>query len=100
MDQKNVLEDSLSLDELRKQIDEVDSQIVALYEERMIISEGIAKAKMAMNKPIFDESREQIKLDGVVAKVKDEKNSEGIKNVFRVLMDESKKLQRIVTEGK
>ena len=52
----------MTLEELRIQIDEVDSKLIELYEKRIEIAENIAKAKMEINKPVFDPEREKVKL--------------------------------------
>ena len=38
----------------RKQIDEIDSQIVKLFEERMEVANEVAKYKMETGKAVFD----------------------------------------------
>ena len=43
--------------ELRDEIDQIDSQIVDLYERRMAISEEVAEYKIAVGKKIFDKQR-------------------------------------------
>ena len=44
--------------ELRDEIDQIDSQIVDLYERRMAISEEVAEYKIAVGKKVFDKQRE------------------------------------------
>ena len=55
--------------ELRDEIDRIDSEIVALYEKRMQISQEVAEFKISTGKPVFDKEREQSKLDTLVQKV-------------------------------
>ena len=43
----------------RKQIDEIDSQIVKLFEERMKVANEVAKYKMETGKAVFDKEREE-----------------------------------------
>ena len=52
----------MELTELRKQIDEIDEQIVALYEKRMDISSQVADYKIATGKKVFDKARENEKI--------------------------------------
>ena len=49
----------------RKQIDEIDSQIVKLFEERMKVANEVAKYKMETGKAVFDKEREEQKLDSL-----------------------------------
>ena len=51
-----------SLEEYRKQIDEIDRKLIALFEERMQVSGGIAAYKRAHALPILDQKREEQKL--------------------------------------
>ena len=47
----------------RQQIDEIDSQIVELFEKRMEVANEVAKYKMETGKPVFDKEREDQKLE-------------------------------------
>lgn len=60
------------ISELRKKIDEIDSQLLPLFLKRMECSHGVAEYKRANNIPILDKEREQQILDGKMAKVSDE----------------------------
>ena len=50
----------MSLEDLRKQIDELDTRIVKLIAERMAVTRDIGKEKMEAGKPIEDKAREQV----------------------------------------
>lgn len=43
--------------ELRDEIDEIDRNLVALFEKRMTISEEVARYKIANGKKVFDKER-------------------------------------------
>ncbi len=90
----------MDLPELRKQIDAIDSQIVALYEERMDVSRRVAQYKIGTGKKVFDRQREAEKLAAVKAMTHNEFNSRGIQELFEQIMSMSRKLQyRILTES-
>lgn len=89
----------MTLEELRLQIDEVDSKLIELYERRLDIAENIAKAKMEINKPVFDEAREKDKIAAVRNKTVKEENKDGVEELFVFLMNKSKERQRIVANG-
>ena len=60
------------LKELRVEIDRIDREVVALFEERMGISKEVAEYKIATGKKILDKERENIrygKLDATDAQV-------------------------------
>lgn len=81
------------LGELRNRIDEIDEQIVALYEERMEVCKGVAEYKLANGKKVFDRAREDEKLQKVSGLAHNEFNSHGIQELFEQIMSMSRKLQ-------
>ena len=48
----------MGLLEYRQQLDEIDAQIVKLFEERMSISEKVAEDKIHSGKRVLDRKRE------------------------------------------
>ncbi|MCH5255950.1 MAG: prephenate dehydratase [Lachnospiraceae bacterium] len=83
----------MNLLELRKQIDEIDKQIVALYEQRMDISSQVADYKIETGKKVFDRERELDKLRNVKELTHNEFNAHGIQELFEQIMSMSRKLQ-------
>ena len=89
----------MDLQELRRKIDEIDSQIVSLYEQRMDISKEVAEYKIETGKKVFDKVREEEKLRAVKALTHIEFNSLGVEELFEQIMSMSRKLQyRLLTE--
>ena len=62
----------MDLQDYRKQIDEIDDQLVKLFQQRMEVSEGIAAYKKERGLPILDAGREHEKINSVCAKVSPE----------------------------
>ena len=86
--------------ELRDEIDKVDKQIVALFEERMQISEDVAKYKIANGKKVFDKDRERSKLETLKGLADNDFNRHGIEELFQQIMSMSRKLQyQLLTEN-
>lgn len=83
----------MDLLDLRKQIDGIDEQIVALYEKRMEISRQVAEYKIETGKKVFDKVREEEKLRKVKSLTHNEFNSHGIEELFEQIMSMSRKLQ-------
>ena len=81
------------LQELRKQIDEIDDAMVALFEKRMSIAEQVAKYKIETGKPVFDEAREQEKLQSLGEKTHTSFNCCGIQQLYQQIMSISRKRQ-------
>lgn len=61
----------MTLEELRKQIDEIDDGILKLFLLRMSCAKEVAEVKREQNLPIFNEVREDEVLDGVAARAGD-----------------------------
>jgi len=81
------------LQELRKQIDEIDDAMVSLFEKRMSIAEQVANYKIETGKPVFDEAREQEKLQSLGEKTHTSFNCCGIQQLYQQIMSISRKRQ-------
>lgn len=79
--------------ELRGQLDEIDKQIVDLYEKRMEICSQVGEIKIEAGRKIFDKQREMEKLAAVAADVEDEFYKKGVTELFEQIMSVSRKLQ-------
>lgn len=83
----------MKLDEIRKEIDEIDSELVHLFEKRMEIVKDVAKFKQKENMPILQFGREQAVLQKAREKTKDEQLKDKTAFFFQTLMDISKNSQ-------
>ena len=81
------------LDELRIQLDQVDEEIVRLYQERMELCDQVGEYKIKSGKKVLDREREQEKLQDVGGKVVGDFQQKGIREVYTQLMSLSRKLQ-------
>ncbi len=82
-----------TLEELRSRLDEVDDQIVDLFEKRMDLCEQVGAYKVENGMKVFDRTREQEKLQDVKSKASTEFNKKGIEELYQQLMSMSRKLQ-------
>lgn len=82
-----------NLMDLREQLDEIDEQIVALYEKRMDICEQVGEIKVEEGRKVFDKQRELDKLATVTSQVSDEFRKKGVRELFEQIMSVSRKLQ-------
>ena len=86
----------MSLDDLRKKIDEIDARIVELIAERQSISKEIGKGKNKTSKLIEDRERELKVLRNVRGLARDNKISPSdIESIYRQIIDASKKIQGV-----
>jgi len=68
--------------ELRDEIDVIDKQIVALYQQRMQIAAEVAEYKIETGKKVFDKDREMEKLATLSALGDSAFNRHGIRELF------------------
>ena len=88
------------LKELRVDIDRIDREMVALFEERMGIAKQVAEYKIATGKKILDKERENQKLKAVKALTHNDFNSHGVEELYKQIMGISRKLQYQLMEEK
>ena len=87
------------LQEIRKEIDRIDTEIVKLFEERMECCKNVAESKIETGKKVFDQHREQQKIASVMAMTHNDLNAKGVEELFGQIMSISRKLQyRLLAE--
>jgi chorismate mutase / prephenate dehydratase len=86
----------MSLDNLRKQIDEMDARIVKLIGERIQITRDIGREKMETGQPIEDKGREQVVLEKVKKLALTENlNPDEVEKIYQRIILASKEVQGI-----
>lgn len=81
----------MELEELRFRLDQIDQELVILLVSRAKIVEQVGVYKKNKNLPVFDQTREQEKLDQIV--VEQEQYALYLKGIFQRIMDMSKQLE-------
>ena len=82
----------MEIQELRKQIDEIDSRMVELYIRRMEVAAQIGAYKRERGLPVLDTERERELLNRVGALAGPE-NENGVRALFSMLMAQSRSRQ-------
>ena len=83
----------MDIKEIRKQIENVDLNMISLFEERMKLAEQVALYKKENNIPIFDKEREEFLIEKNTALLKNKAFEEYYKEFLQSLMDISKQYQ-------
>ncbi len=84
----------MSLEDLRRKIDETDARIVELIAQRIRVAEAIGEEKGKQGKQITDTARERIVLKNVRAIARKEKISpESIESIYRQIVAMSKRME-------
>ena len=84
----------IDLNEIRIDIDQIDRQIVALYEKRMDLTKQVAEYKIANNKPVLDVERERAKLEKIQSLVENAEYTNGARELFEAIMSISREQQQ------
>ena len=86
----------MKLDQIRKDIDQIDQELVALLEKRMVCVGQIVEYKEQQGIPVLDQGREREVLEKVASLVGDEQYRSTIQAQFRDLMARSRDFQEEV----
>lgn len=83
----------LNLDEIRKQIDEIDKEMAALFERRMQVAADVAAYKRENNMPVLDAAREEAVVQKNVARLSNQEMAPYYEDYLRYLMGLSRQYQ-------
>lgn len=81
------------LQDIRKEIDVIDNQMLALYEQRLALAKDVAEYKIANHKAVFDKEREDSKIANLTANCQDDFQRQGVSELFQQIMSTSRKKQ-------
>ena len=87
------------LDELREQIDDIDAQMIALFEKRMSVTKQVGEYKKAHALPVLDRKREEEVLAKKEAMLKNKYLKTEVKDFFGSIMAISRRQQRALLDG-
>ncbi|WP_407457956.1 chorismate mutase [Fibrobacter sp.] len=83
----------MNIEDWRKRIDELNDELIALLNKRATYATEIGKLKKQLGLPVFDATREQAVLEKVSSLTKGPLTPESIKNIFQVIMQETRKVE-------
>ena len=81
------------LHSLRKQIDEIDKELVRLLNKRFRVTTRIGRLKLEKQRPIYDRERENRVLSSVIRIAEPPVSSKEIESIFRQIMQISNAIQ-------
>jgi chorismate mutase len=82
------------LEELRRAIDEVDQQILALVAERVRLVLRVGDVKRERNMAVYDPERERRILDRLASQAAAPLDQTTVRRVFERLIDEARRLEQ------
>lgn len=88
------------LEKARLVIDEIDSEIIKLFEKRMATVKDVIEFKIENNIPILDSNREAVMLEKNLAKISNDEYKKYYYLVLEGFLKASKDLQKDILEKK
>ncbi|RQW90239.1 MAG: chorismate mutase [Geobacter sp.] len=89
----------MTIDDFRCEIDRLDSELLKIFNQRAHLALKIGELKKISGLPIFDPGREK----RIFQRMKDENpgplDDQAIVRLFERVIDESRRLERIMTES-
>ncbi len=89
----------MTIDDLRQQIDRIDSALLAMFNVRATLALQIGEVKKTLTLPVYDPAREK----RIFARMKELNtgplDDQAIVRLFERVIDESRRLERIMTHG-
>ena len=86
----------MEIDDWRKRIDDLNGELIALLNRRAVFATEIGKIKRSQGLPVLDPARESAVLECVkekAAKSGGPLSPESIEQIFRVIMEETRKVE-------
>ena len=89
----------MSIEEIRQEIDRIDGELLRTFNRRAELALKIGEIKKGLGLPVYDPAREK----KIFARMKEENpgplDDNAIVRLFERVIDESRRLERIMTSG-
>lgn len=89
----------MTIDDLRREIDRLDGELLRIFNQRANLALQIGELKKTAGLPVYDPGREK----RIFQRMKEENpgplDDQAIVRLFERVIDESRRLERIMTEG-
>lgn len=85
----------MSLEQLRQQVDAIDTKLVQLLSQRAQLSLEILRQKQKLNRPVYDPQREQAILQQVVRANPGPLPDQSLQDIFCLIIQSCRNLQQI-----
>ena len=88
-----------AIDEWRRRIDALDTQLMGLLNSRSACAVEIGRVKRKLALPVYSPEREAAILERVSRENPGPLDSTAVRRVFERIIDESRRLERLAAEG-
>lgn len=89
----------MTIDEIRENIDRLDSELLRIFNERAQLALAIGEIKKGLNLPVYDPAREKRIFERMTRANPGPLDDQAIVRLFERVVDESRRLERIMTAG-
>jgi len=90
----------MNIDELRKEIDRLDNELLRIFNDRAGLALKIGEIKKELGLPVYDPGREKRIFQRMKESNPGPLDDQAIVRLFERVIDESRRLERIMTTGK
>jgi chorismate mutase len=87
----------MTIDEIRENIDRLDSELLRIFNERAALALKIGELKKGLGLPVYDPAREKRIFTRMTVENPGPLDDEAIVRLFERVVDESRRLERIMT---
>jgi chorismate mutase len=89
----------MTIDDIRENIDRLDSELLRIFNERASLALKIGEIKKGLDLPVYDPGREKRIFVRMTSDNPGPLDDEAIVRLFERVIDESRRLERIMTRG-
>ena len=89
----------MTIDEIRLKINQLDAQLLKIFNERAALALEIGEIKKQLDLPIYDPKREKLIFERMKQNNPGPLDDGAIVRMFERVIDESRRLERIRTKG-
>jgi chorismate mutase len=89
----------LDIDDIRKEIDRLDRELLRIFNERAALALAIGEIKKEKGLPVYDPQREKLIFERMKAANPGPLEDGAIIRLFERVIDESRSLERLRTKG-
>ena len=89
----------MTIDEIRENIDRLDSELLRIFNERAQLALLIGEIKKGLDLPVYDPAREKRIFERMATLNPGPLDDQAIVRLFERVIDESRRLERIMTRG-
>ena len=89
----------MDMDDIRERINQLDEQLLQIFNERASLALAIGEIKKQQNLPIYDPKREKLIFERMQANNQGPLDNAAIIRLFERVIDESRSLERHHTKG-